>query len=317
VVEHFQLNIAGIGIELVSDFPMAVEPAADKFYAPFRASGTADVSLTVTCGKLPRTRRDKALFDAQTGRWRLFRPDGHYMFEVFDTRPPHAKVQVATVGPAWDEGEVRVLPAADLKVGATATGSAGLQASLAASAARRPESAWSLVRLMQPLGELLLINRLSRGHGVLLHGLAVIDQGRGLVFVGRSGAGKSTLAKLYAETAPDVTILNDEHIAVTRQDGRFWVSGTPWPGAHFTFSPQSAPLHRVYVLEHAKANRVLAERPSTFCARLVQQMFVPFWSHDGLAFALRFAEELVAAVSAFRLGFVNDSRVISFLRQEG
>jgi hypothetical protein len=297
VVEHFQLNIAGIGIELVSDFPMAVEPAADKFYAPFRAPGTADVSLTVTCGKLPRRSRDEVLFDAQTGRWRLFRSDGHYMFEVFDTRPPHAKVQVATVGPAWDEGEVRVLPAA--------------------SEARRPESAWSLVRLMQPLGELLLINRLSRGHGVLLHGLAVIDQGRGLVFVGRSGAGKSTLAKLYAETAPDVTILNDEHIAITREDGRFWVSGTPWPGAHFTFSPQSAPLHRVYVLEHAEANRVLAERPSTFCARLVQQMFVPFWSHEGLAFALRFAEELVAAVSAFRLGFVNDSRVISFLRQEG
>ncbi len=295
MAERFQLEIAGIGIELISDFPRVAEPGVEKFYAPFRARGRADLRLAVHCGGLPPTNPDEVLFDAMANRWRLSRSNGHYVFEIFENRPPHPRVQVATVAPGWRAGEVHLLPAASLR--------------------RRP--AWSLTRLMQPLGELLLINRLSRGRGVLLHGLGVIDRGKGLVFIGRSGAGKSTLAKLYEETAPDATILNDEHIAVTRRGRRFWVSGTPWPGAHFTFSAETAPVHKVYVLEHAPANQLVSECASALCALLVQQMFLPFWSQEALAFALSFAEELVAAVPAFRLGFVNDSRVIEFLRQEG
>lgn len=295
MAERFQLNIAGIGIELVSDFPRVAEAAVDKFYAPFHARGRADLRLTVKCGRLPAISPDEVLFDARAGRWRLSRSNGHYVFEIFKNRSPHPRVQVAKVEPEWRAGEVHLLPAASVR--------------------RRP--AWSLARLMQPLGELLLINRLSRGRGVLLHGLGVVDRGRGLVFVGRSGAGKSTLAKLYEETAPGATILNDEHIAVTRRGQRFWVSGTPWPGAHFTVSAETAPVHKIYVLEHAEANHLFPERSSTLCALLAQQMFLPFWSQKAVVFALRFAEELVAAVPAFRLGFVNDPRVIGFLRQEG
>lgn len=294
MAEHFGINIAGTGIELISDFPWVPEPAVEKFYAPFRARGPADLRLTVHCGRLPRMSPDEVLFDATANRWRLSRSDGHHVLEIFENLPPHARVQVAMVGPEWRTVEVQVRAAA--------------------SVSRRP--AWSLPRLMRPLGELLLINRLSHGHGGLFHGLGVIDRGKGLLFVGRSGAGKSTLAKLYEEIAPDAVVLNDEHIAVTRRGQRFWVSGTPWSGAHSAFSPKAAPIHHVYVLEHAAVNQRFPERASTLCALLVQQMFLPFWSREALAFALRFADELVAAVPAFRLAFVNDSRVIEFLRTE-
>ena len=250
--------------------------------------------LTVHCGRLPRVNPDEVLFDAAANRWRLSRSDGHHVLEIFENLPPHPRVQVAMVEPGCGSVEVQVLAAA--------------------SVSRRP--AWSLPRLMRPLGELLLINRLSQGRGGLFHGLGVIDRGKGLLFVGRSGAGKSTLARLYEEAAPDAIVLNDEHIAVTKRGQRFWVSGTPWPGAHSTFSADAAPIHSVYVLEHAEANRRFPERVSTLCALLVQQMFLPFWSGEALSFALRFAQELMEAVPAFRLGFVNDSRVIEFLRAE-
>lgn len=295
MTERFQLNIAGIGIEFVSDSPRLAEPAVEKFYVPFRARGRADLRLTVKCGRLPSTRAAEVLFDARANRWRLSRSNGHYVFEIFNNLRPHPTIQVAKLEPGWRAGEVHVVPSATV----------------------RGRPAWSLTRLMQPLGELLLINCLSQGRGVLLHGLGVIDRGKGLVFVGRSGAGKSTLARLYEEAAPDATVLNDEHIGVSRRGRRFWVSGTPWPGANFTFSAEAAPVHRLYLLEHAKANQLVPERTSTLCALLVQQMFLPFWSQEALAFALRFAEELVDAVPTFRLGFVNDSQVIGFLRQEG
>jgi hypothetical protein len=294
LAERFELNIAGTGIELISDFPWIPEPAVEKFYVPFRARGPADLSLTVRCGRLPRISPGEVLFDATDNRWRLSRSDGHCVLEIFANLPPHPRVQVAMVEPEWRTAEVQLLPIA--------------------SVSRRP--AWSLPRLMRPLGELLLINRLSHGRGGLFHGLGVIDRGKGLLFVGRSGAGKSTLAKLYEQAAPDAIILNDEHIAVTKRGRRFWVSGTPWPGAHSAFSAEAAPIHSVYVLEHAEANRRFPERASTLCALLLQQMFLPFWSREALAFALRFADELVRAVPAFRFGFVNDSGVIEFLREE-
>ena len=294
MAERLQLSIADLTIGVVSAFPR-LAAKAEKFYAPFGSERRVDLRLTVECGTLPRVRPEARLFDAVSPhRWRLAREDGHYVFEVFDTRSPHARFQVAKADPTWSTVEVHTRPA-------------GLV---------RGKPAWSLARLMQPLGQLLLIQHLSQGRGVLLHGLGVIDRGRGLVFIGRSGAGKSTLANLYAETATDATVLNDEHIAVVKRGERFWVFSTPWPGAHFRVRAGGAPIHRIYVLEHDRTNRRLAEHPAGLCALLAQQMFLPFWSPEALAWALRLAEELVEAIPTCRLGFVNDARIIEFLRKE-
>ena len=294
MAERLRLSIADLTIGFVSAFPR-LAAKAEKFYAPFGSERRVDLRLTVECGNLPRVRPEARLFDAVSPhRWRLAREDGHYVFEVFDTRSPHARFQVARADPGWSTVEVHTRPV-------------GLV---------RGKPAWSLARLMQPLGQLLLIQHLSQGRGVLLHGLGVIDRGRGLVFIGASGAGKSTLANLYAETAPEATVLNDEHIAVVKRGERFWVFSTPWPGAHFRVHAGGAPIHRIYVLEHDKTNRRLAEHPARLCALLAQQMFLPFWSPEALAWALRLAEELVETIPTCRLGFVNDARIIEFLREE-
>lgn len=295
MAERLQLCIADLTMGLVSAFPRLTGGALEKFCAPFDSKRGADLELTVACGKLPRVKPEAWLFDAfSPHRWRLARADGDYVFEVFDTRSPHARFQVARADPAWSTVEVHTRPVGFV----------------------RGEQAWSLDRLMQPLGQLLLIQHLSRGRGVLLHGLGVIDRGQGLVFVGHSGAGKSTLANLYAESAAGVTVLNDEHIAVVKRGERFWVFSTPWPGAHSRVCPRGAPIRRIYVLEHDRTNRRIAEHPARICALLAQQMFLPFWNREALAWALRLAEELIGAIPSCRLGFVNDARVIEFLRKE-
>ena len=295
MADRFQLSIADLTIGFVSAYPRLAAEAPGKFFAPFRSKKHVDLRMTVECGNLPRVRPEARLFDAVSPhRWRLAREDGHYVFEVFDTRSPHARFQVARVDPAWSAVEVHTRPVGSV----------------------RGKPAWSLARLMQPLGQLLLIQHLSQGRGVLLHGLGVIDRGKGLLFVGRSGAGKSTLANLYAETATDATVLNDEHIAVVKRGEKFWVFSTPWPGAHFQVCAGGAPIHRIYVLEHDRTNQRLTEHPARLCALLAQQMFLPFWSREALAWALRLAEELVQAIPTGRLGFVNDARIIDFLREE-
>jgi len=292
VPERLQFSIAGIGIELTWEGARLAGESSRNFYDEFASRGPVDVRLQVHCGKLPRLKPDALIFDAVNSRWRLHRLDGRYLFEIFSTKPPHPRVQLALMTPDFRQGEVFRRPDQSF-----------------------PRRSWFLAQLMQPFGELLLINFLSQGRGVLLHALGVADQGEGLLFIGRSGAGKTTLANLY-KPHRDVTILGDERIIVTRKDGQFWLSGTPWPGMGLTVSADTVPLRKVFFLEHGTRNVLISDRLSNLCGLFYQQLFLPFWNGEALEFALRFGEELLSTVPAARLAFVNDARVIEFLRKE-
>ncbi len=300
------LSLGGIGIELNwKGAPLAKERAL-RFYKRFLSNGhprsqatqrasPIAVRLQVHDGELPHLTPDAMIFDAVPNHWRLFRAGSHDVFEIFDTMPPHPTIQLAVMRPDLRSGDIYLRPEATT-----------------------PRGSWSLVSLMRPFGELLVITLLARGRGVLLHALGVADQGEGLLFIGRSGAGKSTLANLYKphQSNGGVTILGDERIIVTKQDGQFWLSGTPWPGGGFTMSADTVPLRKVFFLEHGVQNVLISDRLPTLLTLFCQQLFLPFWNREALAFALRFGEELLSTVPAARLAFVNDARVIEFLRSQ-
>jgi hypothetical protein len=170
--------------------------------------------------------------------------------------------------------------------------------------------------MMRPFGELLVLQHLLLEHrGILVHALGVADRGEGVLFVGRSGAGKSTLATLY-KPYPDVTIIGDERVIVTTEQGQFWLSGTPWPGDGFRVSGHRVPLRRIFFLEHGSDNAVIADTRFALYSLLFQQLFLPFWHHEALGFAMNFAHELITVLPAHRLAFVNDRTAIEFVRAE-
>ncbi len=295
--ERLCLSIAGIGFELAWAGAPPAQERSLKFYREFlsdrdHSSGENEINvrLQVHCGELPNLERETSIFDAVANHWRLFRSNGHAVFEMFHTLPPHPLMQVSMMAPDFSSGDVYVRPR---KTG------------------RRPT--WSLLRVMRPFGELLLIQHLSHGRGVLLHALGVSDQGEGLVFIGRSGAGKSTLANLY-KRYKGVTILGDERVIATKEEGRFWLSGTPWPGGAFRVSGHRVPLRKIFFLEHGSCNALIGDARLTHYGLLFQQLFLPFWHGEALGFAVNFAHELIAALPAHRLAFVNDRTAVEFLR---
>lgn len=289
--EQLQLRIGEIGIELTWEGAQRVEEASHKFYRGFVCNGHVDVRLQVHCGELPRMRPGAMIFDAVQNHWQLSRLDGQYLFGIFDTLPPHSKIQLACTEPDFRAGEVYLQPEKTV-----------------------PRRSWSLTRLMRPFGELLLINLLSQDRGVLVHGLGVSDQGEGLLFIGQSGAGKTTLANLY-KPHQDVSILSDERVVVTRVGRQFRLSGTPWSGGAFTVSAETVPLRKVFFLEHGPRNVLMAERLIALGGLFFQQLFLPFWNGQALTFALSLAEELLSTVPSYRLSFVNDPGVIEFVRK--
>jgi hypothetical protein len=182
--------------------------------------------------------------------------------------------------------------------------------------------------LEYPLDELLIIHRLTQEKGIELHGCGIVrEDGIGNLFVGHSGAGKSTTTRLWT-AREDVEVLSDDRIIV-RRDGpqqvphrrfapvrndnvkhKIRMYGTPWHGEAMYASPNSAPLARIFVLEHGHGNILTPLSPSQAVAELFARSFVPFHRHEYVDSALEFLQELVDAVPVYRFSFEPDQRAV-------
>lgn len=169
-----------------------------------------------------------------------------------------------------------------------------------------------------PLEELLLVNYLAQGYGVLLHASAVKDSSdpggdKGYLFSGVSGAGKSTMAELW-EGQPDVTVLSDDRVVVREYEGDLWAYGTPWHGSARIGSPEAVRIDKIYVLNHAEANAAALLPAAQAASHLLVRSFSPLWDAAGMAFTMAFLERLVEQVSCYRLGFQPYDEIVEYVR---
>jgi hypothetical protein len=166
--------------------------------------------------------------------------------------------------------------------------------------------------LEYPLDELLIMHRLTQEKAIELHGCGIVrSDGVGNLFVGHSGAGKSTTTQLWT-TLEDVEVLSDDRIIVRRDEARrdMRMYGTPWHGEAMYASPGSAPLARIFVLEHGYGNVITRLSPSQAVAELFARSFVPFHRHEYVNSALEFLQEVVNAVPVYRFAFEPDPRAV-------
>ncbi len=164
-----------------------------------------------------------------------------------------------------------------------------------------------------PLPELLMIHQLSRGRGVEIHGCGVIDaDGRAYLFAGQSGAGKSTIARLWRRNG--AVILSDDRVVLRLRDDRVTIYGTPWHGEDAFADPRSAPLSRMFFLDHGHENRLRPIEGAAAVARLFACSFPPFYDEDGLRFTLELLADLDRRLPSAVLSFAPDEQVIAFVR---
>jgi hypothetical protein len=158
-----------------------------------------------------------------------------------------------------------------------------------------------------PLDELLIMHRLTQEKAIELHGCGIVRaDGIGNLFAGHSGAGKSTITRLWTGRE-DVLVLSDDRIIVRNEKAenaqRMRMYGTPWHGEAMYASPESAPVGRIFILEHGHGNVISPLSPSEAVAELFARSFVPFHRHEYVESALGFLQEVVDAVPCYRFAF--------------
>jgi hypothetical protein len=274
--------IGGVSVEIVGsrgDIDFTLVPSLE----PFRGKVDSP-DISVQLGWLPRLPAAPArqLFDSGC-TWRLYEEETGFRFDFY----------IAALGK---------LPYKSLRVDRQFS-LATLQMSEEVSAGM----AYSLSPLAYPLDELLIMHRLTQEKAIELHSCGIVrPDGTGNLFVGHSGAGKSTTTRLWT-AREDVEVLSDDRIIVRREtaenSGRMRMYGTPWHGEAAYASPGSAPLARIFILEHGHGNVLTRLSSSQAVAELFARSFVPFHRHEYVDSALEFLQELVGAVPCYHYAF--------------
>jgi hypothetical protein len=167
-----------------------------------------------------------------------------------------------------------------------------------------------------PVLELLMINYLAQSRGAVLHSCGIKSGESGLLFVGESGAGKSTLTRLWSQV-DDVEVLSDDRTILRKENGEYWIYGTPWHGEAKLGSPQSVKLDRIYFIQHGAANSARTIKGAEPLRNLLTCSFPPYWDSEDMEFTIDFFSDLTATVPCFELFVKPDMGVIEYITAHG
>lgn len=163
-----------------------------------------------------------------------------------------------------------------------------------------------------------LVLRLLPLGGLVLHGSAQVLDGAGIICTGPSGRGKSTISRLFDRSGADV--LTDERPIVRSSggapEGGFRVYGSPWPSSGGYALPGSAPLRKIYFLEHGPETVLEPLTKRDAVLRLLDVAMVPWIAKAFFDPLIRTLEGLLGHVPHALLRFRPDVSAVEAVRRD-
>lgn len=295
-VSEYAIEVAGITIRATASgdhFDLEIHPAYEDFVVP---SSNPDVDLTVYYKELPEiSDLGELIFDSGS-IWRLYRAEGGYIITMTSPLMGDTPYRIVRFNEALDKGELYVQP------------------SEITEGYKGPSGKTAVCPFDYPLDELLVINKVSDGRGIDIHGCGIADDESGRLFIGVSGAGKSTLANLWKKRP--VRILSDDRLIVRPVGEELWVYGTPWHGDANISLPAGVPLRGLYFITQSPENMLRRLSRAEALTRLLVCCFPTFYIKDGMENTMTLMERIVEKVPSYEFGFVPNDSAIDFVMSQ-
>lgn len=285
---YLTFKIGGITLSIQSDFPLEEKTFVPKFQL-FRSHDGGDDRVIIHhhCG-LPRIRNwgEKVYYRAP---WRIYETLSYYTYQMF-IDGDNKSLLLAIFNKDHSEGHiykgetyVKIFKKGNLT---------------------------SL--LCFPTDQILFARLLADRGGIILHGSGIILKEKGFLFVGHSDAGKTTLVKIFNHHA---RILNDDRMIVRKEDGGFYLYGTPWHGELSLVAPDRVPLSAILFLNQANDNRIERTQPLDAFKRLygctIKALVTERWAKN----ALDMCQALSGEVPCYDLHFDKSGGVVSTIER--
>ncbi len=285
---HLTFKIGGIDLSIQSDLPLKETTFAPKFQL-FRCSDGEGDRITIHhhCG-LPKIRNwGQKVY--QRAPWIIYEIHSGYVYKMF-VKGSNEFPLVAIFNKDHTEGDI--------------------YKGVSCAKAFKQGNLSSL--LCFPTDQILFAQLLADRSGIILHGSGIILKEKGYLFVGHSDAGKTTLVKLFKHQAK---ILNDDRMIVKKEDGSFYLYGTPWHGEVSLVAPDRVPLKAILFLNQTDENRIERTKGLEAFKRLYGCTIKPLVTERWAKNALDTCEALSREVKCYDLHFDKSRRAISTIER--
>lgn len=166
--------------------------------------------------------------------------------------------------------------------------------------------------LYHPQDRAVILGRICRLGGVMMHSSCVLTDGKAMLFVGMSGAGKTTLGRLWCQHGG--ILLNDERNLLIPRKGGVTAGASPWHGEENKVNAATGPLAAVFFLNQAPTNGLRAMDLPESLPRMMTAAFVPVFIPNGPSSTLDACAAVLDAVPAYELSFTPDVRALDLCR---
>ncbi|MDO9153866.1 MAG: phosphoenolpyruvate carboxykinase (ATP) [Paludibacter sp.] len=282
-----QLNIADFLVNLHSEFPVELESG----YFPFISNpeiGKADVDIYSFIG-IPENPfyNYQLVFEAENAEqkfYSIYKSNNELRFIMYDQQNVNQVQQIAYLNADFSEWKIYNRLEPDIKP----------------------------MPLKYPMGPIMMHYLTQKCGAVMMHASNVYDGEKGRIFTGFSGNGKSTMSKIWADAGN--LVINDDRVIIRRNEDGYFVYNTPM---FYQDVPKKAPLHAIYLISHAPANKIKKLAGALAVSRVMAFCIQNNFEKQLIQNHLNFFGTMCHEIPVFDLGFVPDAGVIDCILKHG
>lgn len=137
--------------------------------------------------------------------------------------------------------------------------------------------------------------------GLLLHGVLLECENKGVLFGAKSGVGKSTHAALWKKLLGDkCTIVNGDKPLIRIIDGRVFAYGTPWNGKEGLHENKKCELFSLCFIERGEENKIW-QIGNEALRLILTQTYMPKNDSAKMVMTLDLLDKILKKVKCYRL----------------
>jgi hypothetical protein len=163
--------------------------------------------------------------------------------------------------------------------------------------------------LAYPVAPLLWHIAIQGHEAFMLHGSAVIHEGKALVFTGFSGRGKSTMAGLWR--AAGHTCINDDRLILRFKESQWWVYNTPMP---YPDDAKAAPLNAIFAISHGQENEMIPQNHFDALQAILPNCIQHGYDTNEIEVRLTIVEKLCQNVPVYCLPFLPTQDIVTHIK---